>query len=93
MVGTAAFEQPLQSLKEEIDSLEVKIVGCADEMNSLREYKDKFFELKLKRKELQKIKRDKLNKLKIMSDFFKSATGQEPDGIYPLFAQTNERSN
>lgn len=54
------FSAPLARLKDEVDALDLKITGCADEMNSLREYKDKYFEMKDKKKELSKIKEHKI---------------------------------
>jgi hypothetical protein len=48
------FSAPLQKIKDEIDSLDLKITGCADEMESLREYKDKYFEMKEQKKVLSK---------------------------------------
>lgn len=84
---TVNFSAPLQKIKDEIDSLDLKIVGCADEMESLREYKDKYFEMKEQKKVLSKQKRDRLSTLKILASFYKDATGEEPDGMYPLFNQ------
>lgn len=79
---------PLQKLKEEIDSLEVKIVGLNDGMHTLKPYVEEFHQKKDKKKELIRQKREKLRELKIISNFYKQATGQEPDAIYPLFNQT-----
>ena len=78
----------MNELKDEVDHLDLKIVGCSDEMNNLKEYKEKYFEMRNKRKELQREKRAKVKNLKLLMDFFKQATGQEPDGIYPLFDST-----
>lgn len=84
---TVNFSAPLQKIKDEIDSLELKIVGCSDEMESLREYKDKYFVMKEQKKVLAKQKRDRLSTLKILASFYKEATGQDADGMYPLFNQ------
>lgn len=81
------FNAPLQKLKDEIDALELKITGCSDEMDSLRIYKDKFFEMKDQKKDLMKKKRDKVSTLKILAEFYKEATGEAPDGMFPLFNQ------
>lgn len=77
---------PLNKLKEEIDALEVKIVGCNDEMNSLKPFVKEFHHNKDKRKEFIKQKREKLNALNILVSYYKEATGEEP-ALGPLFAQ------
>ena len=84
------LDAPLLKLKDEIDDLDLKIVGCDDEMKSLREYKEKYFEFKTRKKELAGKKRILVKNLKIISDFYKQATGEEPDGIYPLFSNAAE---
>jgi hypothetical protein len=83
------FSAPLQKIKGEIDYLDIEIKNCADEMEHLREYKDKFFGMKEKRKVLQKQKRDRLSTLKILASFYKEATGEDADGMYPLLAKEN----
>ena len=83
------FSAPLLKIKDEIDSLDLKITGCADEMESLREYKDKYFEMKDQKKVLSKQRRDRLSTLKILASYYKEAAGEEPDGMYPLFSQDN----
>lgn len=80
------FNAPLNQLKEEIDALEVKIVGCSDEMDSLKPYVKEFHENKDKKKELIKQKREKLSALKILVGYYKQATGEDP-ALGPLFAQ------
>lgn len=82
------FDAPLLKLKEEIDSLELKIVGCQDIAATLKPYVNDFNDNKKKRKKFIHEKRVKMQELKIISNFYKQATGEEPDGIYPLFNKT-----
>lgn len=82
------FNAPLNKLKEEIDALEVKIVGCADEMDSLKPYVKEFHENKERKRQLIKQKREKMSALNILIGYYKEATGEEP-ALGPLFTQEN----
>jgi len=90
MTETATnFSAPLQKIKDEIDAIDLKIAGCADEMHSLKEYKEKYFEMEEQKQQLKKTRRERLTTLKILAEYYKEATGEEPDGMYPLFNQAN----
>ena len=77
---------PLNKLKDDIDDLEVKIVGLNDGMDALKPFVKEFYEKKDLKKRLIKSKREKLHLLTIMSQYYKEATGEEP-ALGPLFAQ------
>lgn len=78
---------PLNKLKEEIDALEVKIVGLNDGMDALKPFVKEFHEKKDMKKNLIKEKREKLHLLTVMSVYYKQVTGEDPV-LGPLFAQT-----
>ena len=84
------FEQPLLHLKEEIDRIDLKIVGCRDNMQALKSYVEEYSANKTMRKNLLHEKREKERTLTVICDFYKKATGKEPDGIYPLFSQQDD---
>lgn len=88
-VQTVDFEKPLLAIKEEIDALDVKITGCEDNMVTLKPYADQYAENRDTRKGLKKLKREKMGVLRTLTEFYKKATGEMPDGIYPLFSREN----
>jgi hypothetical protein len=83
---------PLNKLKDDIDALEVKIVGLGDGMDALKPFVKEFHEKKDLRRDLIKAKREKLHLLTIMSDYYKDATGEYPV-LGPLFAQNQTTNN
>lgn len=87
MTDTVDFKTPLQKIKDEVDSLDLKIVGCADEMHSLKEYVKQYNEMKDQRKKLLREKKEKVLTLKIIASFYEEVTGEKADAMYPLFNQ------
>ena len=75
---------PLNRLKEDIDALEVKIVGLNDGMDALKPFVKEFHEKKDLKKNLIKTKREKLHLLSVMSEYYKEVTGENP-ALGPLF--------
>ena len=84
------FDKPLTLIKEELDQIDLSIVGLKDNMNTLRPYVDQYLEAKEKKKALTSQKRVKQGILNTMINYYELATGKKPDGIYPLFSQDGE---
>ena len=84
------FDKPLTLLKDELDQIELSIVGLKDNMSTLKPYVDQYLEARSKKKDLNHQKKVKLGILNTMINYYELATGKKPDGIYPLFSQDQE---
>lgn len=87
MTGEIDFKTPLQKIKDEVDNLDLKIVGCADVMHTLKEHVTHYQEMREQRKKLLKEKKEKVMTLKIIASFYEEVTGEKADAMYPLFNQ------
>ena len=88
-----AFEHGLATLKEEIDGREATISELNKEMDFHKPSVVKFHECKEKKKTLIKEKKEKQKLLESLISFYKETTGEEPDGMYPLFQNRRIESN
>jgi hypothetical protein len=85
------FDKPLTLIKDELDQLDLSIVGYKDKMNALKPYVDQYVEARDLKKNLTHQRKAKQGIFNIIINFYEKATGKKPDGIYPLFSQEQEQ--